>query len=108
MEKIKKMILLYVNGCEPCSKFKNMFERVKKLDKYKEITFETYDIEDGEEGTKLVGKYQVPGVPTAILLDDNDEVVDKIIGSIEKEEFIELINDCLNTQEEEGEDEDDN
>ena len=104
MQKVKKMILLYVNGCEPCEKFKNMFERVKKLDKYKEITFETYDINDGKVGTKLVEKYQVHGIPTAILLDANNELIEKIIGSIEKEEFIELIDDCLNTQE--GEDND--
>lgn len=104
MQKVKKMILLYVNGCEPCEKFKNMFELVKKLDRYKEITFETYDIDDGKEGTKLVEKYQVHGIPTAILLDANDETIGKIIGSIEKEEFIEIINDCLNTQEGEEDD----
>ena len=104
MQKVKKMNLLYVNGCEPCEKFKNMFELVKKLDRYKEITFETYDIDDGKEGTKLVEKYQVHGIPTAILLDANDETIGKIIGSIEKEEFIEIINDCLNTQEGEEDD----
>lgn len=106
MQKIKKVILLHVNGCEPCEEFKNMFKQVSKLDKYNEISFEAYDIEDGDKGSKLVGKYQVPGVPTAILLDDNNELIDKIIGSVEKEEFMEIIDDCLNTQE--GEEEYDN
>lgn len=104
MQNIKKIILLHVNGCEPCEKIKNMFERVKKLDRYKEITFETYDIEDGDKGTKLVEKYQVHAIPTTILLDANDEPIDKIIGSIEKDELIEIIDDCLNTQEGEEDD----
>lgn len=106
MQKVKKIILLQLKECEPCEEFKTKFEQVANLDKYNEISFETYDIEDGQEGTKLVGKYQVSGIPTIILLDGNDEVVDKIIGSIEKEEFVEIIDDCLNKQE--GEEENDN
>lgn len=97
MQKVKKIILLHLNGCEPCDEFKNIFEQVSNFDKYNGISFETYDIEDGDKGTKLVEKYQVHGIPTTILLDANDEIIDKIIGSIEKEEFIEIINDCLNT-----------
>lgn len=105
MQKIKKIILLYINGCEPCEEFKNIFEQVKNIDKYNYISFESYDIAD-DEGSKLVEKYQVHGIPTTILLDENDEQLEKIIGSIEKDEFIEIINDCLNTQE--GEEEYDN
>ena len=98
MQKVKKIILLYLNECEPCEEFKTKFEQVANLDKYNEISFESYDIED-DESSKLVEKYQVHAIPTTILLDANDEPIDKIIGSIEKEEFIEIINDCLNTQE---------
>ena len=103
MQKIKKIILLYINGCEPCEEFKNIFEQVKNIDKYNGISFESYDIAN-DEGSKLVEKYQVHGIPTTILLDENNELIEKIIGSIEKDEFIEIINDCLNTQE--GEDND--
>lgn len=105
MQKIKKIILLYINGCEPCEEFKNIFEQVKNIDKYNGISFESYDIAD-DEGSKLVEKYQVHGIPTTILLDENDEQLEKIIGSIEKEEFMEIIDDCLNIQE--GEEEYDN
>ena len=105
MQKIKKIILLYINGCEPCEEFKNIFEQVKNIYKYNGISFESYDIAD-DEGSKLVEKYQVHGIPTTILLDENDEQLEKIIGSVEKEEFMEIIDDCLNTQE--GEEEYDN
>ena len=105
MQKIKKIILLHLNGCEPCDEFKKMFEQVSNLDKYNEISFESYDIED-DESSKLVEKYQVHGIPTTILLDANDEVIEKIIGNIEKDELIEIIDDCLNKQE--GEEENDN
>lgn len=105
MQKIKKIILLYINGCDPCEEFKNIFEQVKNIDKYNGISFESYDIAD-DEGSKLVEKYQVHGIPTTILLDENDEQLEKIIGSVEKEEFMEIIDDCLNTQE--GEEEYDN
>lgn len=98
MQKVKKIILLHLKECEPCEEFKNIFEQVANLDKYNGISFESYDIAN-DEGSKLVEKYQVHGIPTALLLDANDETTSKIIGSIEKEEFIELINDCLNTQE---------
>ena len=103
MQKIKKIILLHLNGCEPCEEFKNVFEQVRKLDKYNEISFESYGIED-DEGSKLVEKYQVHGIPTTILLDANDEQIEKIIGNIEKDELIEIIDDRLNTQEGEGKD----
>lgn len=98
MQKVKKIILLHVYGCEPCEEFKNVFEQVRKLDKYNEISFESYGIED-DEGSKLLEKYQVHGIPTTILLDANDEVIEKIIGNIERDELIEIIDDCLNTQE---------
>lgn len=105
MQNIKKIILLHLNGCEPCEEFKNAFEQVRKLDKYNDISFESYGIED-DEGSKLVEKYQVHGIPTTILLDANDEQIEKIIGNIEKDELIEIIDDRLNTQE--GEEKDDN
>lgn len=105
MQKVKKIILLQLKECEPCEEFKTKFEQVANLDKYNEISFETYGIEN-DEGSKLLEEYQVHGIPTTILLDANDEVIEKIIGNIEKEEFIEIINDCLNTQE--GEEENDN
>lgn len=103
MQKIKKIILLHLKECEPCEEFKTKFEQVANLDKYNEISFESYGIED-DEGAKLVEKYQVHGIPTTILLDANDEVIEKIIGNIEKDELIEIIDDRLNTQE--GEDND--
>ena len=103
MQKVKKIILLHLNGCEPCDEFKKMFEQVSKLDKYNEISFETYGIEN-DEGSKLVEKYQVHGIPTTILLDSNDEPIEKIIGNVEKDELIEIIDDCLNKQE--GKDDD--
>ena len=103
MQKVKKIILLHLNGCEPCEEFKTKFEQVANLDKYNEISFESYDIED-DESSKLVEKYQVHAIPTTILLDANDEPIDKVIGSIEKDELIEIIDDCLNTQEGEEDD----
>ena len=75
-----------------------MFEQVANLDKYNGISFESYDIAD-DEGSKLVEKYQVHGIPTALLLDANNEQLEKIIGSIEKDEFMEIIDERLNTQE---------
>ena len=98
MQKVKKIILLYINECEPCEEFKNIFEQVKNIDKYNGISFESYDIAD-DEGSKLVEKYQVHGIPTTILLDENDDQLEKIIGNVEKDEFVEIIDERLNKQE---------
>lgn len=98
MQKVKKIILLHLNGCEPCEEFKNIFEQVRNIDKYNGIFFESYDIAD-DEGSKLVEKYQVHGIPTTILLDENNELIEKIIGNIENDEFVEIIDNRLNTKE---------
>lgn len=57
-------------GCTPCKIMSN-FLHDKGVD-YKEL--------DVEEDAQLAVKYGIAGVPTLLLVDENDEVLDRVVG----------------------------
>jgi len=91
---LKKIIKLGAQWCGPCKAFSKTFEKVQENEEYKDIEFKELDV-DEDEGGEMAEKYQVRSVPTIILLDDNDEVVTKIVGNVPENNFINIINDAL-------------
>jgi thioredoxin 1 len=81
-----KLLKFSASWCGPCKMLTKVMESVEFP-----YTVEEVDIEGNEE---LVAKYGVRGVPTLILLDDNNEVVVVHIGALDKtaleERFINL------------------
>jgi thioredoxin-related protein len=71
------------------------------MDEYKNIEFKDIDIEDDEEGETLVQKYQIRSVPTTLLLDENNEVIYKVMGNVTEKDFIMFINKALEKENEE-------
>jgi thioredoxin-related protein len=68
---------------------------VKEMDEYKDIEFKEVDIENDEDGEVLAEKFQVRSVPTTILLDENDELIYKVMGNIPQKDLTNLINEAL-------------
>lgn len=68
-----KLLKFETSTCVPCKIVSNILKSL-------EIPHEIYNIEL-EENVDLVNKYSVMSVPTLILLDDNGDVVDQIIGN---------------------------
>jgi len=93
--KIKKILKLSTSWCAPCRAFGTTFHRVSEMEEYKDIEFKEIDIEKDEDGEVLAEKYQVRSVPTTVLVDENDELVYKLMGNVPEKDFIDVINEAL-------------
>jgi thiol-disulfide isomerase/thioredoxin len=93
--KVKKVIKLGAEWCGPCHAYSPTFKKVSNLEEYKDLTFEEIDIEDSEDGDIFAEKYQIKSVPTTILLDENDEVIYKLMGNIPLKDLTDVINKAL-------------
>lgn len=80
--------------CGPCKVYAKTFERVKKMDDFKDVKFEVYDV-DSDEGENLAVKYQIRSVPTTIILDDDENVIGKIIGNVQESVLVKAIKDNI-------------
>lgn len=87
---VTKCLKFGATWCAPCKALKPIFEKVSQMEEFKDIQFIEYDIEE-EDSEDLVIKYGIRSVPTVVLLDENDNVLKKSIGSIQEEAFIEIV-----------------
>lgn len=87
---VAKCLKFGATWCAPCKALKPIFEKVSQMEEFKDIRFIEYDIEE-EDSEDLVIKYGIRSVPTVVLLDENDNVLKKSIGSIQEEAFIEIV-----------------
>lgn len=74
---IKKVIDAYGPWCGPCKAYKPTFEKVSKMDDFKDIEFKELNVDEEEE---VAYKYGVRGVPCTLFIDENDEAVDRLVG----------------------------
>lgn len=88
---LTKVLKFSATWCGPCKVYKPIFEKTAKDEKYSSITFEALDVETCDE--ELIGKYGIKSVPTTILLNENDEVLKKIIGSVSEHDLVSVLND---------------
>ena len=93
--KVKKIMKLSTTWCAPCRVYASTLHKVKEMDEYKDIEFKEVDIENDEDGEVLAEKFQVRSVPTTILLDENDELIYKVMGNIPQKDLTNLINEAL-------------
>ena len=84
--------------CGPCRAFASTFKKVSEMEQYKDIEFKSIDIEADEDGELLTEKYNVRSVPTIVLLDENDEIVYKLMGNVSLKDFTEVINKANNKE----------
>lgn len=86
---LTKVLKFSATWCGPCKKYKPIFEKVAKDEKYSNIIFEELDVETCDEN--LVEKYSIRGVPSTILLDENNEVLKKLIGSVSEQDLVSVL-----------------
>lgn len=92
---LKTIVKLSAQWCGPCKVYANTFHRVKNSDEFKNLEFKEIDIENDEEGEIMVSKYGIRSVPTTLMLDENNEVVYKVMGNVPESELTKLINEAL-------------
>lgn len=90
---IKKVVKLSANWCFPCKVYGKTFEEVSNNDEFKDIIFEELDIDENED---FANKYYVRSVPTTLFMDEEDNVLTKLVGNITKNELEETLRSNLN------------
>ena len=90
---VKKVLKMSASWCMPCKVYAKTFESVKNEEKYKDITFEEIDIEENED---LAIKYGIRGVPTTVVLDENNNVLSKFSGNVSRNVLEENLDEVIN------------
>lgn len=78
---VKKVIKLSASWCSPCKAYAKTFEEVSRNEEFKDISFEEIDI---EENDNIAEKYKVRSVPTTVILDESENVLNIINGNISR------------------------
>ena len=81
--------------CQPCRILEPIFHRVSEMEDFKDVEFYDLDIDD-RENEDIVRNYQIRNVPTVLCLDENNEIVRKIVGAVPEHQFISMLRDALN------------
>lgn len=89
---LKKIIKCSANWCQPCRMLEPIFHRVSEMEDFKDVEFYDLDIDDADNG-EIVRNYQVRNVPTVLCLDENNEVIRKIVGAVPEHQFISMLRD---------------
>lgn len=94
--KVKKVIEFSASWCAPCRAYEPIYKKVSEMDEFKDITFESTNIDDGNDHDLEIGRYDIKSIPTTILLDENNEPIYKLMGSVPEKDLVDLITRCLN------------
>jgi len=91
---VKKVIKASASWCGPCRAYSPIFHKVSEMHEFNGIEFEDVDV-DEEENEELVEKYKIMGVPTTIVLDENDNVLYKEHGIIMEGALASVLNNLI-------------
>lgn len=91
MNKVKKFVCLSASWCMPCKAYHKTIEEIEKMEEFKDIEFLSYDVEDDEKGADMALTYMVRGVPTTLMLNENDQVIERFSGNIPQATVIEKL-----------------
>lgn len=92
----RKNTLLFFTGkwCSPCRIMKREVFSDKEVERVINLQFTPVMIDIDNPNTKeLVKYYKVSATPTTIILDSQGEVLDYVVGKIEKKKFLEMLSD---------------
>ena len=87
---LKKILDCSAAWCGPCKALSTTFDKISEMEKYKDVEFDKVDI-DSDAGAEIVEKYMIRSIPTLVLLDENEEVLDKLFGNIQEDKLLETI-----------------
>ena len=97
--KVKRVLKFSATWCSPCKVYAQTFDKVSKMEEFKDIEFKAIDIENDDEAELLVEKYKIQSVPTTVLLDENDDLIYKLMGNVPQKDLVDVMNQALNERE---------
>lgn len=92
--KVTKILKFGATWCQPCRILSPIFHKVSNMNEFKDIDFYDLDIDD-PENRELVENYQIRNVPTVIAVDENNEVVRKIVGAVPEYQFVAMLKEII-------------
>lgn len=92
--KVTKILKFGATWCQPCRILSPIFHKVSVMNEFKDIDFYDLDIDD-PENRELVENYQIRNVPTVIAVDENNEVVRKIVGAVPEYQFVAMLKEII-------------
>ena len=90
----KKCIKFGAVWCAPCRVLSPIFHRVSEMEDFKDVEFYDLDIDD-KENAELVRNYQIRNVPTILCLDENNEVIRKVVGAVPEHQLVSTLRDII-------------
>lgn len=91
----KKIIKFSAQWCFPCRTLKQTFDDILKMEEFKNIEVIELDVDD-PNNNELCFKHQVRSIPTLVMLDENDNVLNKIMGAVPKNNLIDILKQTYN------------
>ena len=90
--KVAKCLKYSAPWCGPCKQLKPVFNKVSKMEEFKDIQFIELDVDsDDDDVLDSVDKHEIRSVPTIVLVDENNEAIKKVVGSLSESTLIEFI-----------------
>lgn len=87
-----KLVLYKADWCENCTVMDDLLNTVLK--DFKGVKYEQRDIEQPENVQHLLD-HGVRNIPTLVVLNPRNEMVDKVVGVMEEFQIRNLLNDCV-------------
>lgn len=85
-----KILKFSANWCQPCHVLRKTFDEISEIDEFKDIEIVELDVDD-VNNSELCFKHQIRSIPTLVMMDENDNVLNKIMGAIPKNNLIDIL-----------------
>lgn len=82
-----KILDFYADWCRPCQQLKPILESIEN-----ELDYVIIERINVEEDSEKANEYNIRNIPTLLILNSNNNPVDKIVGLMPKEKILETIN----------------
>lgn len=76
----------YADWCGPCKTQDPILEQVEDE---ADVTVEKINVDDDQE---TANEYQVRSLPTVVILDEDDEIVERFVGVTQKDDILSAVN----------------
>ena len=82
-----KLLKFYADWCNPC---KQLTKTLKEVEKEFPIPVESINVDDSDN-EEIVSKYGIRNLPVMLLLDDDDNLLTKMVGALPASAIISTI-----------------